>query len=153
MLIPEGAVNLIKKWEGFSKTPYRCPAGVPTIGYGTTVYCGSIVVDMEDPPISEEQALDFLRYDIAVCASKIPKEIRDKLNENQLSAVISLMYNIGAMRFLNSTLYKYLCQNPNDPRIREEFPKWKLSKGKVIQGLLNRRKEEAALYFKPVNIS
>ena len=51
---------LIKKYEGFSSKPYLCPAGVATIGYGTTRYPDGTKVSMVDEPITEEQATAYL---------------------------------------------------------------------------------------------
>jgi lysozyme len=40
--------------------------------------------------------------------------------------------------------------NPNDQNIALEFAKWNKAAGKVLQGLVKRRKKEAELYFKKV---
>jgi GH24 family phage-related lysozyme (muramidase) len=34
--ITQDGIDLIKRFEGFSSTVYICPAGYPTIGYGTS---------------------------------------------------------------------------------------------------------------------
>jgi lysozyme len=69
------------------------------------------------------------------------------LNENQKTAIVSLVYNIGPNRFIISTLLRKLNVNPNDPTIRQEFEAWRNAGGRPI--LLRRRTEEANLYFKP----
>ena len=53
-------IELIKKYEGFRSEPYKCPADVPTIGYGATYYPGGILVKMSDAPITKEFAEGLL---------------------------------------------------------------------------------------------
>ena len=54
-------IELIKQFEGFESKPYKCPAGIPTIGYGATFYPDGRKVTMNDSPINESQATDLLR--------------------------------------------------------------------------------------------
>ena len=72
------------------------------------------------------------------------------LNENEISALTSFIYNLGWHAFNTSTLKKLIDANPDDPKIDLEFKKWKHANGKVLQGLVNRRKAESELYFTPV---
>ena len=53
-------MSIIKKWEGFRSKPYLCPAGVATIGYGSTVYPDGRAVSLRDPSITEAQAVEIL---------------------------------------------------------------------------------------------
>ena len=50
------AVEICKTFEGFISEPYNCPAGVPTIGYGTTYYLDGTRVTLQDKPITQSQA-------------------------------------------------------------------------------------------------
>lgn len=38
MSISNNCVNIVKEFEGFRSKPYKCSAGIPTIGYGSTFY-------------------------------------------------------------------------------------------------------------------
>ena len=58
---PKG-IELIKSFEGFKSKPYKCPAGVPTIGYGATFYPNGKKVTMADKAITEQDATDLLRH-------------------------------------------------------------------------------------------
>ena len=49
-------INIIKKCEGLELKPYLCPAGVPTIGYGSTRYENGERIKLTDAPITEERA-------------------------------------------------------------------------------------------------
>jgi lysozyme len=69
------------------------------------------------------------------------------LNQNQFDALLSFIYNVGIGAFNRSQLKKLIVANPNDEAIREQFMRWKKAGGKESQGLINRRKDEANLYF------
>ena len=83
------------------------------------------------------------------------KLLKVKLNDDQLSALVSFAYNVGldidadfiAEGLGDSTLLKKVNANPNDPSIEKEFLKWTKSGGKILRGLVLRRQEEANLYF------
>ena len=155
MRISNEGLNLIKKWEGFCPKPYKCSAGVPTIGYGATFYPNGKKVTMEDKPISEAQALAMLSNMVTNNFQRyVDSYVIPEVKQNQFDALVSLSYNIGVGAFKGSTLLKLVNANPNDPKIANEFMKWNKVKGKEIAGLTNRRKEEVAMYFqKPSNES
>jgi len=149
----EKGIELIKQFEGFKAKPYLCPAGIPTIGYGTTIYPDGRNVTLKDQPITESQADIYLRYHVKFVNDKILKLTNGKLNENQLSALVSFAYNIGIEKLRKSTLFKRVLADKDGLSIREEFLKWKYAKDPktgqmvVLPGLLRRRIAEANLYF------
>lgn len=61
MKIDKIGIDLIKKYEGCSLKPYRCPAGIPTIGFGSTYHIDGSKVRMTDKPISEKEAEELLK--------------------------------------------------------------------------------------------
>jgi len=147
MKISKKGIELIKKYEGFSKIPYVCPAGVPTIGYGNTFYNDGKKVTMADKPITEAQAEQLLVVLVDSFADKVTKLLKQQLNENQFNAVVCFAYNVGTGALAKSTLLKKINANPNDKTIRDEFLKWNKAGGKVLNGLVKRRLEESDLYF------
>jgi len=52
----EIAASLCRQFEGYRAKPYLCPAGIPTIGYGSTYYADGRKVTWEDPPMDEPTA-------------------------------------------------------------------------------------------------
>jgi lysozyme len=74
--------------------------------------------------------------------------ITKPLTVNQESALVSFVYNVGVNALRRSTLLRKVNANPNDPTIRAEFMKWVTANGVRLQGLVNRRTDEANLYFK-----
>ena len=141
------AVDLIKHFEGFRANAYLCPANVPTIGYGSTVWADGKKVKLGEV-ISMATAEKLLLDDLEK-RSKVLEGL--KLNQNQFDALISLVYNLGAGAFKGSTLFRKVQQNPDDITIRDEFMKWNKARvgGKlvVLKGLTRRRDAEANLYY------
>jgi len=149
--IPQEAIDLIKKYEGFRSKPYLCPAGIPTIGYGTTRYPGGAEVTLKDPPISPAQALDYLISYLKTFSLQLPWLISVPLTDNQFSALLDFVYNLGYGAFSRSNLRAMINANPQNPKIALEFKKWDKTtidgKKVSLDGLAKRRNEEAKLYF------
>ena len=140
-------IDLIKSYEGFSSKPYLCPANVVTIGYGTTRYPNGVKITLKDAPITEAKALEYLMFDMMSFERNVDAYCRDDINQNQFDALVSFCYNVGPNSLKASTLLKKVNINPNDPSIANEFAKWNKGAGRVLKGLVRRRKEEAQLYF------
>lgn len=140
MKISNKGIELIKRHEGLVLKAYRCPADKWTIGYGHTLNVKSTDV------INKEQAEYFLRQDVKSAESDVNRE-KLNLTQNQFDALVSFVFNLGVGNFKKSTLLRKVKANPNDPTIRGEFERWIYAGGKVLSGLVKRRKEEADLYF------
>jgi lysozyme len=139
-------LNLIKTFEGLSLKPYLCPAGIPTIGYGSTLYSDGTKVKITDKPISEFQASTLLMNTLRHYEQSVNSFCRDDISQTQFDALVSFAYNCGVGNLKSSTLLKKVNANPNDPTIRQEFLKWNKGGGKVLAGLTKRRTAEADLY-------
>lgn len=103
-VVPPQCLDIIAEFEGFRPTPYLCPAGVPTIGYGATYYEDGRKVSMSDSAITEPQGKRMLEAMVekdfwGVLTNTIPDW--DEMNDNQRSALTSFAYNLGA-RFYGS---------------------------------------------------
>lgn len=149
----ENAVTFLKKAESFSERPYTKNKDRPTIGYGTTFYPNNKPVTIKDPPITEEQADQYLRDYMNKIMKSINKYLKNKeLNQNQLDALVIFGYNIGSSGLLNSSVFTLATKSPNNPQIKNEFMKYATFKGQQIPGLVNRRKAEIDLYFSPSGV-
>jgi lysozyme len=140
-------IDLIKKYEGFSATVYRCAANVPTIGYGATYYPDGKKVTMQDEPITESYAEFMLTRMLRDYENGVNRYVQTDINQNQFDALVSFAYNLGLGALKSSTLLKKVNIDPNDPTIPDEFKKWVKAGGKILNGLVKRRSEEAELYF------
>jgi lysozyme len=148
MKATQNCINLIKLFEGYKPKAYLCPAGIVTIGFGSTMYTDGRKIKLGDT-INEQQGNELLNW-----------ELKNKgialhglnLNQNQFDSCLSFIYNLGIGAFAKSTLKKKILINPNDKSIRDEFMKWNKARvgGQLMElkGLTRRRIAEAELYFK-----
>jgi lysozyme len=141
------AIKLIKKWEGFMPEAYLCPAGVPTIGYGSTFYEDGEEVKMTDEKIERDRAQEILISHVKDVEAQVRKVLKHELNANQLGALISFTYNLGIGNLKRSTLLIVINNEPSSQNIERELKRWVKSGGKVLKGLVARRAEESELYF------
>lgn len=132
-------IDLIKQFEGLRLEAYLCPAGVPTVGWGSTkgVKLGQ--------KITKDQAEKMLMDEYLLCESQVAKLITVPLKQHQLDALVSFVYNLGQGKLLGSTLRKKL--NTGDYKgAAIEFDKWVFANGKKLQGLVNRRAAERKMF-------
>jgi lysozyme len=137
---------IIKKLEGLRLSSYLCPAGVPTIGYGNTRYPDGRKVILGEKLSSEKEATQLLLASLESFEAAVNRHLPN-LNQCQFDALVSFTYNVGTGAFIKSTLLKKAKVNASDPSIVDEFQKWVRGGGKVLPGLVTRRREEANLYF------
>lgn len=125
---------------------YKCPAGKWTIGMGTTRYPDGSRV-MPGDKITEQQCFEYLTYDLASAESAVANNVTAVISQQKFDALVSFVYNLGALAFKNSTLLKVINKNPGDPTIEKQFGRWIMAAGKPHAGLIRRRAAESWLYF------
>lgn len=139
MRTSERGIELIKKHEGLRLNAYLCPAGVWTIGYGTTSG-----VEKGDK-ITKEQAESLLRNDLEVFENAVTMAVRVPITQNQFDALVSFAYNVGTGALRSSTLMRML--NAGDyAGAAAQFKRWNKADGKELPGLTKRRADEAILF-------
>lgn len=142
------AARFIAKWEGWLPTAYLDTIASPavwTIGYGHTSAAGPPSVH-PGQRISETRGLVILTRDIRGAARAVNRSIRVKLTARQRIALISLAFNCGSGAVEGSTLQRKL--NAGDYLgAANEFLEWSHAGGVVVQGLLNRRREERWMFL------
>ena len=138
-------IRLIMESEGFKSAPYRCPAGVPTIGYGSTFYADGRRVEMDDMPITEPEAALLLLHEVQRVSGQIIEASKVPLDRGQLDALTSFAYNLGFGSLIASTLWRKL-QAGNLAGAAEQFDRWIHGGGKILPGLITRRAKERALF-------
>ncbi len=146
------AVEIIKEFEGFYDKSYMDPVGIWTIGWGTIQYPDGRKVEWGQK-CTREQAAAWLEYEMQEKAEGIESLVKVPLNDNEFCALTSFAYNCGVGAFKGSTLLKKL--NGGSPRreVADELLKWVNAGGRVLNGLVRRRKEERELFLHPVGIS
>ncbi len=133
--------------EGLRTRAYKCPAGVWTIGIGSTYYSdGSKVA--EGDVITKEKCYQLFDSVVKSFENMVSLHVKQPLNKNQFNALVSFAFNVGIGAFASSTLVKKINAQLPEAIIRAEFAKWNKADGKVNKTLTSRRKREADLYFK-----
>lgn len=139
MKVPDQLPALVKRFEGFSPTPYICPAGYWTIGYG-------VLCQRDHPRISREEGEAMLAELLPVYvghAIRLSPRLATE-PEGRLTAVADFIFNLGPTRYAASTLRRVV--NARDwGRAREEVRRWVYGGGRKLPGLVLRREAEAML--------
>ncbi|MFT3756962.1 MAG: lysozyme [Pseudoxanthomonas sp.] len=146
---PQTAIELAKRFEGFERkvrrgveitaAPYICPAGFWTIGYGH-------LCDPKHPPITEAEAEVYLARDLqsALAATLRYCPVLATEPEARLAAIVDFTFNLGAGRLQTSTLRRRINQR-DWAAATQELCRWIYGGGKVLPGLVARRKAEISL--------
>jgi lysozyme len=144
MQISQRGIELIKSFEGLELVGYRCPAGIPTVGYGHTgpeVRVGKAITTDEAEALLVK---DLRRFQEGVRA------MAGKCTQGQYDAMCSFAFNLGLASLLKSTLLKRHREGDH-ARAADEFLKW--NKARVnrnlvaLPGLTRRRVAERHLYL------
>ena len=149
------ATEIIKEFEGFSATPYKCAAGVWTIGYGTTYYPNGELVWPGDKAVTREVATEFLENHIdnaVVPALEKNVPTWGIMNANQKAAIISFAYNLGSHFYGNggfNTITKALSKKENFSQVPAAMMLYVNPGSSFEVGLRRRRKAEGDLWKKP----
>ena len=138
-------LSIIKEFEGFLPKAYRCPAGVWTIGYGTTSYCKDIIGTDIRPgmTITEKKASEWLKKVVDHSCSKNVNKYDHIYHwtQNEFDAMVSFAYNIGSIDGLVD----------NGKRKKSDIPVKMMdyvhANGQVLAGLVRRRKIERDLFL------
>lgn len=144
----QAGIDLIKEFEGFKGQAYRCPAGVWTVGYGHTSRAGWPRV-FPNTVVSKDVAEEILKIDLKRFEEDIKNTLGESvnsLNDNQYSALVSLCYNIGSGAFAKSSAVKLIRAGKIEEAAQRILP-WNKAGGKVLKGLVRRRKAEYELYL------
>ena len=159
-LLPSSTTNsfdeiyqLLRKEEGINYTAVRDGSdkdGNPlfTIGIGHQIQPNEQY--LKTARLTEEEALLLFQKDIEKILADMNKNIKVSLNKNQQLALISLRYRIGPSYFNNSTLLKELNKG-NYQKASEEFKNWRISDGKINNGLVARAERERVRFLTPAS--
>lgn len=140
MRIPADAIRLARRFEGLRLTPYLCPAGYPTIGWG------HVITSLDHPAITPERADQLLELDLRTAMRGAlrycPRLVSEP--EERLAALTDFVFNLGAGRLRASTLRRRV--NEGDwHEAAYELTRWVYAGARRLPGLVLRRKLEAAL--------
>ena len=138
--------KFIEQFEGLYLHTYDDGTGVMTIGYGHTTPAGPPRV-IPGMTITATQADDILSADLASVEAEVNRVVMVAINQNQFDALVSFDFNTGALarsnvlRAINSNQFAAV---PGDLNM------WCHAGGRVLAGLVRRRKDEGILFNTPV---
>lgn len=134
-------IDLIKFFEGEKLEAYKCPAGLWTIGVGSTFYEDRRSV-MRGDKITKERSNELLKNTLIPFEKIVNSSAKIPLKQNEFDALVSHAFNCGK----SENLYKLV--NSKDPNLKEWWESHYITGGgKVLNGLINRRKAETKIYF------
>ena len=140
----QAGIDLVISFEGYSSEPYKCPAGVYTIGYGTTRYPDGVRVSEEDD-CTKDQAEEWLHHELNKAEQTVVRYCGCYLSANKRAALASFVYNLGSGAFRASTLRRRL--NSGDwGDVPYQLSRWNKAGGRILKGLVRRRAAEAILW-------
>ena len=140
MKTSQAGKDLIISFEGIRLQAYKCPAGVWTIGVGST-----------QPPVkpgevlTKKEAMDRFDHDLVKYENAVDRLVKVPLTQNQFDALVSFTFNVGEGALAKSTLLKKLNAGDYDA-VPAELMKWTKGGGKELPGLVRRRRAEAAMW-------
>lgn len=142
--IDQKGVVLLAELEGLRLKPYKCTAGVPTIGLGNTYYADGRKVTMKDKAITKEQAYELFYLIAPVYEKAVNDSVTSAITQEQFNALFCFCYNVGVSAFKKSTLLKVVNKTPNNKElIINAFMMWK-GKNNI---LLSRQQKQIKHYF------
>ena len=139
---PEAA-KIIGNAEACMRDPYICPAGVLTVGVGSTAAGGERI----DPKhrYTDIEIAERWKNDIKQAENCVDRFANGRaLPQSVFDATVSITFNAGCGALKNSTMFKYLRAGKYEQACNE-LPKWVYGGGRKLQGLVTRRDKERAL--------
>ena len=145
MKISPLGLALIKYYEGYRTTPYRCAAGKITVGYGHVIGNGLQLPDEWNRKFSLGEIDELLRTDLARFERGVLHYCTVYITQSQFDSLVSFSFNLGLGVLQRSTLRQKLNRGDYDGASKE-FLKYTRAGGKVLKGLVRRRQAEYNLF-------
>jgi len=157
MNVSADAIKMIAHHEGVRFRPYRCPARLHTVGVGHVMYPDQAKIPMDqrgayplhpedNRTFSKDEVDGILRSDLQRFERGVGQLIPVALTQGQFDACVSFAFNVGLGTLQRSTFRQKVLRGEKDAAIASLLQYCKAG-GKVLRGLENRRKDEAAMFM------
>jgi lysozyme len=144
--VSKAAILLIKHHEGVRSRPYRCPAGLWTVGVGHLIGDGKSLPESWNRTFSQEEIDKILKSDLRRFELGLTKLLPNiPLKQNEFDALVSFCFNLGLGCFQRSTIRQALLRG-NKEAAMESLVKYCRAGGKILKGLQTRRLDEKTLF-------
>lgn len=146
MKVSERGIKLIKHHEGIRNRPYRCAAGLYTVGVGHLIGDGKSLPESWNRTFSKEEIDGLLKSDLRRFELGIHKMLPNvPLRQCEFDSLVSFAFNLGLGTFQRSTLRQALLRGDKKAAM-ESLVKYCRAGGKILRGLQIRRMDEKALF-------
>ena len=146
MKLSAEGLNLIKRFEGVRNRPYRCSAGLWTVGVGHLIGDGKSLPESWNKTFTKEEIDALLIRDISRFERGIGMYIKVPLRQSEFDALCSFSFNLGLGTLQRSTLRQKLNRNDKEGAAKEIL-KYCRAGGKIIKGLQRRREAEYQMFL------
>ena len=147
MNVSAEGLNFIKRFEGVRNRPYRCSAGLWTIGVGHLIGDGKLLPKDWNRVFSEKEINALLATDISKFERGVRMYIKVPLRQCEFDALCSFAFNLGLGTLQRSTLRQKINRGDKNGAA-ETLLKYCRASGKVIKGLQIRRQAEYKLFMR-----
>ena len=147
MKVSQKAIILIKHHEGVRNKPYKCPAGLWTVGVGHLIGDGKSLPDAWNKTFTNEEIDGLLKHDLNRFELGVSKMLPNvSLRQHEFDALVSFCFNLGLGCFQRSTIRQALLRGDKEAAM-ESLVKYCKAGGKILKGLQNRRLDERKLFL------
>ena len=147
MKVSKEAIKLIKHHEGVRAKPYKCPAGLWTVGVGHLIGDGKTLPKEWNKTFTQEEIDAILKRDLNRFELGVHKMLPNvPLRQHEFDALVSFCFNLGLGCFQRSTIRQALLRGDKEAAM-ESLVKYCKAGGKILKGLQNRRLDERKLFL------
>ena len=147
MKVSKEAIRLIKHHEGVRAKPYKCPAGLWTVGVGHLIGDGKSLPEAWNKTFTNEEIDGLLKHDLSRFELGVSKMLPNvPLRQHEFDALVSFCFNLGLGCFQRSTIRQALIRGDKEAAM-ESLVKYCKAGGKILKGLQNRRLDERKLFL------
>ena len=155
MKVSQKCLDMIRHHEGVRTRPYQCPALIWTVGVGHVIDQSHIRVKFNerknlpipsgwDRQLSMEEVNKILADDLTKFERGVLR-MCPVVTQSQFDALVSFAFNVGLGNLQRSSIR--MRHNRKDYEgAADAFMMWVKAGGRVLNGLVKRRKDEKALY-------
>jgi lysozyme len=148
MRVSDEGIKLIKHFEGYRETPYKCSAGYYTVGYGHLITRDPVLPSSWNRTFSSGEIDDLLRADLQRFELGVLRLLRPmQPTQSVFDSVVSFSFNLGLGTFQRSSVRSALLRG-DKKRAAEVLLKYCRAGGKILLGLVRRREAEYALLMR-----
>jgi len=144
--VSKACIRLIKHHEGIRNKPYKCPAGLWTVGVGHLIGNGKSLPESWNKTFTMEEIDGILKSDLRRFELGVRKMLPNvPLRQHEFDALVSFCFNLGLGCFQRSTIRQAILRGDKKAAM-ESLVKYCRAGGKILRGLKIRRLDERALF-------